>query len=175
MITQLELNSWPRILLHTVKGSFQHFSQGNKYYFHLIIIFRRNNQMSNALTKRLLPASEYIFKEGEKGSEAYLIMDGQVEIRLGAFGDNPKVLATVSKGDVIGEMSLVDQRPHMASAMAMNDITVAVLTSDSFKQRLKDMDPVMRGIINVMVQRLRLMGNKAIIKASKSDWSSWQD
>jgi CRP/FNR family cyclic AMP-dependent transcriptional regulator len=175
MITQLKLSSWLKILLHTVKGSFQHFSQGNKHYCHLILLFRRNNQMSDALTKRVLPASEYIFKEGEKGSEAYLIMDGQVEIRLGAFGDNPKVLATLSKGDVIGEMSLVDQRPHMASAMAMNDITVAVLTSDSFKQRLKDMDPVMRGIINVMVQRLRLMGNKAIIKASKSDWSSWQD
>jgi CRP/FNR family cyclic AMP-dependent transcriptional regulator len=140
-----------------------------------INIFKRNHKMSDALTKRVLPASEYIFKEGEKGSEAYLIMDGEVEIRLGAFGDNPKVLATLSKGDVIGEMSMVDQRPHMASAMAMNDITVAVLTSDSFKQRLKDMDPVMRGIINVMVQRLRLMGNKAIIKASKSDWSSWQD
>ena len=94
---------------------------------------------------------------------------------MGASGDSPKLLATLGEGDVIGEMSMFDDRPHMASAMAMNDITVAVLTYDSFKQRLEDMDPVMRGIINVMVQRLRLMGNKAIIKASKSDWSSWQN
>ena len=130
--------------------------------------------MPSALKKRVLPSNEYIFKEGVKGNEAYLIMDGLVEIRLDAFGDHPKVLATLGKGDVIGEMSLFDRRPHMASAIALNDVSVAVLTDKNFRKRVEEMDPVMRGIINVMVQRLRLIGDKNLVKTSKTDWTSWQ-
>ena len=32
------------------------------------------------------------------------------------MGDNPKTIAAVEKGDVIGEMSMFDDRPHMATA-----------------------------------------------------------
>jgi CRP-like cAMP-binding protein len=130
--------------------------------------------MSNQLIKRVLPANDYIFKEGAIGSEAYLIMDGHVEIRLGAFGDNPKLLAKLGKGDVIGEMSLFDKKPHMASAMIMEKTTVTVLTADTFKKRVEEMDPVMRGIITVMIKRLRKVGDNKAIKMSDTDWNSWQ-
>jgi CRP-like cAMP-binding protein len=130
--------------------------------------------MSDQLIKRVLPANEYIFKEGATGSEAYLIMDGHVEIRLGAFGDNPKLLAKLGKGDVIGEMSLFDKKPHMASAMIMEKTTVTVLTADTFKKRVEEMDPVMRGIITVMIKRLRKVGDNKAIKMSDTDWNSWQ-
>ena len=101
-------------------------------------------------------------------------MDGQIEIRLGAFGDNPRVLALLEKGDVLGEMSLFDNKPHMASAMVMKKTTVAVLSSDAFKKRVLEMDPVMRGIITIMIKRLRLIANKHAIKMSDADWNSWQ-
>jgi CRP-like cAMP-binding protein len=130
--------------------------------------------MSNQLIKRVLPANDYIFKEGAIGNEAYLIMDGHVEIRLGAFGDNPKLLAKLGKGDVIGEMSLFDKKPHMASAMIMEKTTVTVLTADTFKKRVEEMDPVMRGIITVMIKRLRKVGDNKAIKMSDTDWNSWQ-
>jgi CRP-like cAMP-binding protein len=130
--------------------------------------------MSNQLIKRVLPANDYIFKEGAIGSEAYLIMDGHVEIRLGAFGDNPKLLAKLGTGDVIGEMSLFDKKPHMASAMIMEKTTVTVLTADTFKKRVEEMDPVMRGIITVMIKRLRKVGDNKAIKMSDTDWNSWQ-
>lgn len=129
--------------------------------------------MASALKKQELPANEYIFREGEMGTAAYLILDGTVEIRLGAFGDTPKLLATLVKGDVIGEMALFDERPHMASAIAMNKLTVAVLSSDDFKKRVDSMDTVMRGILNVMTQRLRLVGNKEIIKTTSSSFGNW--
>ena len=129
--------------------------------------------MPSALKKQEFPANEYVFKEGVVGTSAYLILEGKVEIRLGAFGDSPKVLATLVKGDVFGEMSLIDDRPHMASAMAMNKLTVAVLFREDFKQRINDMDAVMRGIITIMTNRLRLVGNKEIIKSIKNDFGSW--
>jgi len=129
--------------------------------------------MISALTKKVLPANDYILREGVVGDTAYLILDGKVEIRLGASSDTPKLLATLGEGDVIGEMSLFDNRPHMASAIAMRDTTVAVLTEDDFRQRVDSMDTVMRGILRIMIQRLRLVGNKEIIKSLKTDITGW--
>ena len=129
--------------------------------------------MISALTKKVLPANDYILREGVVGDTAYLILDGKVEIRLGASSDTPKLLATLGEGDVIGEMSLFDNRPHMASAIAMRDTTVAVLTEDDFRQRVDSMDTVMRGILRIMIQRLRLVGNKEIIKSLRTDITGW--
>ena len=129
--------------------------------------------MSNTLKRITLPANEYIFTEGVVGDTAYLILDGKVEIRLGASSDTPKLLATLGKGDVIGEMSLFDNRPHMASAMAMCETTAAEITNNDFKQRVEDMDTVMRGILRIMIQRLRLVGDKEIIKSLNTDVGGW--
>ena len=130
--------------------------------------------MADAPKKQEFPANEYIFKEGIIGDTAYLILKGRVEIRLGATSDNPKVLAILGKGDVIGEMSLFDKRPHMASVMALSETTVAVLTQDDFQQRIKGMDTVMRGILKIMIQRLRLVGDKEIIRTLSTDVSGWE-
>ena len=129
--------------------------------------------MSDKLVKRILPANKSIFSEGVVGDEAYLILDGKVEIRLGATSDSPKVLAILGKGDVVGEMSLFDDRPHMASAIALSETTVAVLTQEDFKRRIDSMDNVMRGILKIMIQRLRLVGDKELIKSLKTDVAGW--
>ena len=88
--------------------------------------------MPSVLKKQILPANEYILNEGVVGDTVYLILKGQVEVRLGASTDSPKVLAKLSEGDVIGEMSLFDDRPHMASVMALTEITVAVISKEDF-------------------------------------------
>ena len=130
--------------------------------------------MPSVLKKQILPANEYILNEGVVGDNVYLILKGQVEVRLGASTDSPKVLAKLSEGDVIGEMSLFDDRPHMASVMALTEITVAVISKEDFKQRVKSMDSVMRGIFQILIRRLRLVGDKEIIKSMRTDVAGWE-
>tara|TARA_B100000676_G_C18081429_1_gene851501 strand:- start:768 stop:1163 length:396 start_codon:yes stop_codon:yes gene_type:complete len=130
--------------------------------------------MPSVLKKQILPANEYILNEGVVGDTVYLILKGQVEVRLGASTDSPKVLAKLSEGDVIGEMSLFDDRPHMASVMALTEITVAVISKEDFKQRVKSMDSVMRGIFQILIRRLRLVGDKEIIKSMRTDVAGWE-
>ena len=130
--------------------------------------------MPSVLKKQILPANEYILNEGVVGDTVYLILKGQVEVRLGASTDSPKVLAKLSEGDVIGEMSLFDGRPHMASVMALTEITVAVISKEDFKQRVKSMDSVMRGIFQILIRRLRLVGDKEIIKSMRTDVAGWE-
>src|SRR3954453_12733460 len=68
-----------------------------------------------------LKAGEYVFREGDLGTEMYVINEGKVEI-LNQVGDEEQVLAGLEKGDCFGERSVLEDLPRAASARAGTDI-----------------------------------------------------
>jgi CRP/FNR family cyclic AMP-dependent transcriptional regulator len=69
-------------------------------------------------------ADEIIFKENDASSELYLIQDGLVEITLSVPdpGTERRII-TLGKGQIFGEMALVDEGPRSASARCIADGT----------------------------------------------------
>ena len=111
---------------------------------------------SSSTVKRLAyNLGAVIFEEGQSGDSAYLIVDGKVEIRVGSHGGNPRTLATCSKGDVIGEMSLIDNQAHSGTAVAVENTTLIAMSRAEFQGLLDASNPVMRGIVLLLVRRLR--------------------
>lgn len=124
-------------------------------------------------TRKVFPKGTVILKEGERGKSAFIIVEGKVEIRMGSE-DSPKTLATRSRGDVIGELALFDDQPHMASAVAVEETVVTAMTKEEFTRRVEEMDPAMRGIVNLLVQRTREMANN-LLKADRDiNWANWR-
>ncbi len=104
-----------------------------------------------------IASGDLIFEEGEVGELAYLIISGQVEI-FRSSGNQERVLATLGRGEIIGEMSLIDSQPRMASARALEDTKVSIISRSSLQQRLdrlEDQDRVLRRLIAVLVNRIR--------------------
>ena len=108
-----------------------------------------------AAKRQTYPLGTVIFEEGERGDTAYLIVDGKVDIRIGTRGPQPRTLATCGKGEVIGELALFDNEPHLGTAVAVDNVTLLAMSWADFDARVNAMDPVMRGIIKLMVKRLR--------------------
>lgn len=109
------------------------------------------------IVRRSAEQGDILFHEGDDGEEAYLILDGAVEVYLGS-GNEEVVLATLKRGDIIGEMALIDNQPRMASARAVGDTQLTVMTRDDLDQRLAKLgesDKVLRRLIDVFVDRLR--------------------
>lgn len=102
------------------------------------------------LERKVFYAGVTIFKEGEAGDRAYLIQDGHVEIIK-----NGVPLATIGKGELFGEMALVDDQPRMASAKAASDVACVVISRDTFKEKLSKADPFIRGLLNIFVRNIR--------------------
>ena len=107
--------------------------------------------------KTKLAKGTVLFREGDKGEEAYLIISGQIQLRKNVLSEYPQTVATVGSGDVVGEMALFDNRPRLAEAMVSEDAEVFVIPRDQFSERLAGMNPVMRRILQIMVQRVRKM------------------
>jgi Cyclic nucleotide-binding domain/FHA domain len=77
---------------------------------------------------------EFVFREGELGTEMYIINEGKVEI-LNQVGDEEQVLATLEKGDFFGEMSVLEDLPRAASARAATDVRLLQINGSTFTSR----------------------------------------
>ena len=95
-----------------------------------------------------------IIKEGESGTEMFIISGGKVAISKESQGVTTN-LATLGEGDIFGEMALVDSRPRSATAKAVGDVTVRVLDRDSFKTLLGSSPKIAMLVFDKLCQRLR--------------------
>ncbi len=86
-----------------------------------------------ALARRVeileLPAGNPLFTRGEAGDRAYVIVDGQLEVTApGPW--QPIVLATVGRGDLVGEAALLRGTTRNATVTARTDTTLAAIGAD---------------------------------------------
>ncbi len=110
-----------------------------------------------SVLRREAKKGELLFEEGDIADEAYLIVDGTIEIfRTG--GDGEQLLTKLGGGEIVGEMSLIDEQPRMASARVLADARLTVITRQDLATRLNKLaagDKVLRRLIDVFVDRLR--------------------
>jgi len=110
--------------------------------------------------KTSYPDGEYIFKEGEPGDTAFVILKGKVEISREVDG---KVIpiGNVSVGGMFGEMALIDDGVRMASAQAVEgSIEVLVISRGVFNSKLESADPFQRALISILTKHVRTLANK---------------
>lgn len=100
-----------------------------------------------------------IFKEGAKGMFMCIVLSGRVDILKQDQEHELKKVAVVRPGKSMGEMSLLDELPYSATAVAQEDSRLLLLTRMSFV-RLGEERPllcnvVLRQIARLMSLRLR--------------------
>ncbi len=90
-------------------------------------------------TEERYKPGQLIAQEGSEGDELYVITDGFVEVLL---GERPmsaaRVVVSLGVGQIIGEMSLLDQGPRSATIRAISQPTVVqVIKRDKFEALCK--------------------------------------
>ena len=76
---------------------------------------------------RELPADAVIFEAGDPGEEMFGIIEGKVELRL----PDGRIFE-LGPDDCFGEMAVVDKSPRSASAVCMENTTLAVIDRRRF-------------------------------------------
>ena len=81
-------------------------------------------------------AGEYVFRQGDKGIDLYVIQSGTIEISRGE-GDKRVVLGTLGQGAFFGEMSVLESMPRDADAVAVTRTQLLVITQGGLLIRLR--------------------------------------
>jgi EAL domain-containing protein (putative c-di-GMP-specific phosphodiesterase class I)/CRP-like cAMP-binding protein len=97
---------------------------------------------------------EYIFKEGDDGDCAYIIDDGIVEVSLDKDGHR-LVVATLTSGDILGEMAIINREPRSASARAIIPTIVTAIPIDYVSKKIEEADPTVSMFLRLAMARYK--------------------
>ncbi len=104
-------------------------------------------------------AGSYIFREGDKGNCAYILEKGKVLITISKEGENVPV-AILTSGELFGEMAIIDGLPRSASAFALEDCELAVISESLLSERVSTAEPIVQLLISLLIKRLRSVNMK---------------
>lgn len=106
-------------------------------------------------------AGQSVFRTGDQGADAYLVVKGDIEISgLNARGERV-VLSRLARGQIFGEMSVLNNSRRNADAVATSETICAVIDGHALERRLNNLDPYMRFWIDFMSERLVELSKRA--------------
>jgi CRP-like cAMP-binding protein len=122
---------------------------------------RQLHRLAELCVPRSYETGEEIVVEGSTGLGLFVITGGRVEVTRGS-GDDKVVFAELGNGDLLGEMSLVDDQPRSATVRTLEPTTCLLITRGSF-QSLVDREPEIAWcIVPVLAGRLRALQEELI-------------
>jgi|Deesub1362A_J573_1020465.scaffolds.fasta_scaffold00938_3 signal transduction histidine kinase/predicted CoA-binding protein len=111
-----------------------------------------------------LQSGELLFKQGDVGDKAYIIRAGELEILREAEG-REVLLAVRKAGEVIGEMSLLQEAPRLASVRAHSDGVLLALSLETLDDLLNTRPSAARAMLHTITARLR--STEALLRQSE--------
>ena len=78
-----------------------------------------------------VPQWTVVVKQGEQGDTMYLILEGELRVRL-VVGGKETILATLGPGEFFGDMALFDHGPRSADVVANVDSAVLKIVAADF-------------------------------------------
>jgi CRP-like cAMP-binding protein len=101
-----------------------------------------------------------LFREGDKGDFMCVVLEGKLEVHKEDNRRVDKTVTTIFPGRSLGEMTIVDGEPRSATAVAVAQSTLAVLTQENFMLIMRDKPALsaklLLKIAQLISQRLRL-------------------
>lgn len=96
---------------------------------------------------------DLIVTEGHRGSEAFVVEHGRVEVFRAGPPELP--LAVLGPGDIFGEMALITEQPRSASVRALEDVEADVIAHDEFLAIWRAEPDALLPLVRVLCERLR--------------------
>ena len=96
-----------------------------------------------------------IFKEGDPGNEMYVIIQGEVEIRKRTSATTSKTLIVFHKGDIFGEMAIIEKKPRSASAIVTQHTKILVMNEYLLESTIDTNPDFAKKMIRILSERLR--------------------
>ncbi|OGQ17306.1 MAG: cyclic nucleotide-binding protein [Deltaproteobacteria bacterium RBG_16_71_12] len=102
---------------------------------------------------RSVPAGQVLFREGDPGTEMFVIQSGRVRLTRTIRGQD-KLLAELGPGEFFGEMSIINDKPRTATAVIAEDAQLLVLDPKTFEAMIKANTEIAVRMIKKLAKRL---------------------
>ena len=96
-----------------------------------------------------VPKGKDLTREGQRGREFMVIVDGAAEVRK-----DGRRLNLLGAGDFLGEIALISGGPRTATVTTTSETDLLVLTDRAFSDLTKKMPSIQANVMKTLAQRL---------------------
>lgn len=104
-----------------------------------------------------VPAGATIFRTGDPRDNMYAVVEGQVDIFV-----NDKLVETVEKGGIFGEMALIDRESRTGTAVARTDAKIVAVDERRFLFLIQQTPNFALHVMRVLSERLRRLDERYV-------------
>jgi CRP/FNR family cyclic AMP-dependent transcriptional regulator len=96
-----------------------------------------------------VPKGKTLTREGQRGREFMVIVDGAAEVRK-----DGRRLNLLGSGDYLGEIALISGGPRTATVTTTSEADLLVLTDRAFSDLTKKMPSIQANVMKTLAERL---------------------
>lgn len=135
-----------------------------KFFMNVPFFERINSEEIHVIAKHMafqtINEGDVLFKEDDKGNYICFIVSGSLEVYVKKKQSNEKtVLATLTRGQSIGEMAIIENLPRFATVAALETSTMYILSKSAFDLILSKHPHIgiklLKGVSNILSNNLR--------------------
>ena len=130
--------------------------------------------LSNLFEERVYNQAEIIFKEDSIGTSMMMITSGEVRISQISDPQTEEALIVLKKGDVFGEMALLDDMPRSATAIANTNVIIFEIQREKFLNFIENNKEagvkILMKLAKILSSRLRETDAKVKAFVSLTKW-----
>ena len=90
--------------------------------------------LATAAELAAFPASTTVIKRGDIGRFLWIVYDGEVEVSILDKDEKRQTIATLERGDIFGEMSIMTGEPAIADVIATAPCKLVKIPRQAFSQ-----------------------------------------
>ncbi len=102
-----------------------------------------------------LKDSEFLFHQGDLEISFYIVTEGRLALVKEKKKDKPpQILHILEKGDLVGELSFIDDTPHIASVMALGDASLLRFKAEDIRPLITEQPEFMFNFMRAVIRRV---------------------
>lgn len=119
----------------------------------------------DSFERMVFRSGEVVFFEGDIGEHAYVVESGEIRIARQTASGDKLTLTHLKRGELFGELALIDWQPRSASATAIADSELMTLDRETFQAQLQTNPDHCQQLFRVFSARMRAMDELAMVLA----------
>ena len=124
--------------------------------------------ISDSKVSRSIKKGAAIFKEGEQLNGVFCVRKGVSKLSKISSNGKDQIVKIASKGEVLGQRSVISEEATNLSAVALNDMEVCFIPKDRITDPLNDNPAYTKAILKYLAQELKTADDVIVNMAQKT-------
>jgi CRP/FNR family cyclic AMP-dependent transcriptional regulator len=112
-------------------------------------------RISAVAIARAFPKGVRVFHEGDRSDTCYIVSEGDLRVTREHSDGRAIALATLSRGDIFGELAMLDGEARSASVEALSDAELLALSAADMRRLLAEHPDITLKLVAALTRRVR--------------------